>query len=112
MLLLGMKIFGSSACKIIDHQLEFIIVQDVKILVVFTTKTGRGVGGVGPTTNYFVIFKPGSGQLLAILWFFNRGLVNYTAIFLIFFIAKNGQKIGKKCQKICQNLFTRGLANY
>ena len=34
-------------------------------------------GGVQPTTNYFVNFQPGSGQLLAILWIFNHGLANY-----------------------------------
>ena len=37
----------------------------------------QGGGVVRPTTNYIVIFKPGSGQLLITLWFFNQGLANY-----------------------------------
>ena len=48
----------------------------LKILVVLTIKTGGGdwptttyffyfLSGVRPNTNYFVIFQPGSGQILS-----------------------------------------------
>ena len=37
----------------------------------------QGGGGVRPTTNYFVIFQLGSGQLLTLLWLFNRGPAKY-----------------------------------
>ena len=33
--------------------------------------------GIRPTITILWFFKPGSGQLLITLWFFNRGLANY-----------------------------------
>ena len=71
-----------------------------KILVVFTTKTrGGGVRstsqlvcdfatGVWPTTNYFVNFLPGSGQLLCnFVIFYHQKKVNdsFCQKFLVFF---------------------------
>ena len=65
-------------------------------------------GGVWPTSNYFVIFKPGSGQLLTILWIFTevRSATNFfvifklvssqlLSIFVFYFMVKNSLKLHK-----------------